>query len=125
MYATKLIERLSLMGAVRSPLVVATWLRERRGIPLSEAYKLISSRWPVVTEMAFDAGGHEIHSVARPCPGNRGAAGVFTSACGTKHAIPGTSAGHDGVFLEGSLTAPRYSQQLQSRAAARPWPAPV
>jgi Dual specificity phosphatase, catalytic domain len=35
-------------GRERSPLVVATWLCERRGLTLDEAYRLIISKRPIV-----------------------------------------------------------------------------
>jgi len=42
-----------LAGRERSPLVVATWLCERHGVTLDEAYGLIISKRPVVERRAF------------------------------------------------------------------------
>jgi hypothetical protein len=42
-----------LAGRERSPLVVATWLCERNGMTLGEAYKLIMSKRPIVEKRDF------------------------------------------------------------------------
>jgi len=48
-----------LAGGERSPLVVATWLSHRHGFSLSEAYKLIIKKRPIVEERAFWLGQTE------------------------------------------------------------------
>ena len=42
-----------LAGRERSPLVVATWLCERRGLSLGAAYELIVSKRPIVEKREF------------------------------------------------------------------------
>jgi hypothetical protein len=42
-----------LAGTERSPLVVATWLCERRGLPLDSAYKPIIKKRPIIQKRDF------------------------------------------------------------------------